>query len=189
MATPAHRLYDINGHGAATDAQAEARADAKADSADSRLSWADSRADRVNRADSGRQTDSKTGRSPRAGAVVPGGRVVGRGGRCEETVVLNRDPLEPEVWWFGHLIDGDLGKQGHLRHDRSTHETTLITGHDGGVYADARRCSSTRPATRWPSSRRISSTTWPPSDWTCGTANVHIREGPYVRDPYVRDRT
>ena len=138
MATPAHRLYDINGHGAATDAQAGPRADAKADSADSRVSWADSRADRVGGADSAdAKTDSKTGRSPRAGAVVPGGRVVGRGGGCEETVVLNRDPLEPEVWWFGHLIDGDLGKRGHLRHDRSTHETTLITGHDGGVYASA----------------------------------------------------
>ena len=63
--------------------------------------------------------------------------MVGRGGRCDETVVLDRDPLEPEVWWFGHLIDGDLGKRGRLRHDRSTHETTLITGHDGGVYASA----------------------------------------------------
>jgi hypothetical protein len=115
VATPARKLYDINGHSAATDAEADSRAKSKASS---RADW-------------------KTSPSPRAGDVVPGGRVVERSGRCEETVVLDRDPLEPEVWWFGHLIDGDLGKRGRLRHDRSTHETTLIIGHDGGVYASA----------------------------------------------------
>jgi hypothetical protein len=69
--------------------------------------------------------------------LVPHGRLAGRGAQFEETVVLDRDPHDPEVWWFGHLIDGDLGKRGRLRHDRSTHETTLVTGHDGGVYATA----------------------------------------------------
>jgi hypothetical protein len=69
--------------------------------------------------------------------LVPRGRVLRRDAQFEETVVLDRDPHEPEVWWFGHMIDGDLGKRGRLRHDRSTHETTLVTGHDGGVYATA----------------------------------------------------
>jgi hypothetical protein len=64
-------------------------------------------------------------------------RLARRRPQFEETVVLDRDPHEPEVWWFGHLIDGDLGKRGRLRHDRSTHETTRLTGDDGGVYATA----------------------------------------------------
>jgi len=113
VGTPAHKLYDLQGHRAAMAQRgnkgtnpspgSDARADARADAED----------------------------------LVPQGRVVGRGAQFEETVVLDRDPDEPEVWWFGHLIDGDLGKRGRLRHDRSTHETTLLTGHDGGVYATA----------------------------------------------------
>jgi len=80
-----------------------------------------------------------TNPSPDADAdgLGPCGRVVSRRAQFEETVVLDRDPHEPEVWWFGHLIDGELGKRGRLRHDRSTHETMLVTGHDGGVYATA----------------------------------------------------
>jgi hypothetical protein len=79
----------------------------------------------------------RTNPSPGADELVPHGRLTGRRAQFEETVVLDRDPDDPEIWWFGHLIDGDLGTRGRLRHDRSTHETTLVTGHDGGMYATA----------------------------------------------------
>jgi hypothetical protein len=52
-------------------------------------------------------------------------------------VVLDRDPVEPEVWSFGHVIDGAMGIRGHLRHDPSTHESTLTSGHGGGLYTTA----------------------------------------------------
>ena len=117
MGTPAHKLYDLQGHPAAMATRGNRGTNPSPDNDASADASADARAD--------------------ADALVPRGRVVGRGAQFEETVVLDRDPLEPEVWWFGHLIDGDLGKRGRLRHDRSTHETTLLTGHDGGVYATA----------------------------------------------------
>ena len=52
-------------------------------------------------------------------------------------MVLDRDPDEPELWSFGHVIDGAVGKRGRLRHDPSTHETTLTSGHGGGLYTTA----------------------------------------------------
>jgi hypothetical protein len=67
-----------------------------------------------------------------------GGRPgAGRGRQVHETVVLDRDPDEPELWSFGHVIDGAVGKRGRLRHDPSTHETTLTSGHGGGLYTTA----------------------------------------------------
>lgn len=60
-----------------------------------------------------------------------------RGRQVHETVVLDRDPDEPEVWSFGHVIDGAFGKRGRLHHDPSTHETTLASGHGGGLYSTA----------------------------------------------------
>jgi hypothetical protein len=121
VGTPARKLYDLHGHRAAM-AQ----------------TW-----DRGNRGTAGTNpsanSDARADSDADAVAedLVHRGRVVGRGALFEETVVLDRDPDEPEVWWFGHLIDGNLGKRGRLRHDRSNHETTLLTGHDGGVYATA----------------------------------------------------
>lgn len=111
MGTPAHKLSDLQGHRAAMAL----------------------RGNRGANPSPGADTDA----NPGADDLIPHGRLVGRGAQFEETVVLDRDPHEPDVWWFGHLIDGDLGKRGRLRHDRSTHETTLLTGHDGGVYATA----------------------------------------------------
>jgi hypothetical protein len=113
VGTPARKLYDLHGHRAAMVQRGNRGTNPSPDS--------DARAD----------ADALTE------DLVPRGRVVGRGAQFEETVVLDRDPHEPEVWWFGHLIDGHLGKRGRLRHDRSTHETTLLIGHDGGVYATA----------------------------------------------------
>ncbi|HEX3567497.1 MAG TPA: hypothetical protein VHU17_19200 [Acidimicrobiales bacterium] len=109
MGTPAHKLYDLQGHRAAN----------------------------AQRGHRGTNPSPDRDASSDADDLVPQGRVVGRGAQFEELVVLDRDPHEPDLWWFGHLIDGDLGKRGRLRHDRSTHETTLLTGHDGGVYATA----------------------------------------------------
>jgi hypothetical protein len=111
VATPAHKLSDLQGHRAAMAL---------------RGNWG-----------TNPSPSASASASASASDLIPHGRLVGRGAQFEETVVLDRDPHEPDVWWFGHLIDGDLGKRGRLRHDRSTHETTLLTGHDGGVYATA----------------------------------------------------
>jgi hypothetical protein len=113
VATPAHKLYDLQGHRATMAARGSSGTKPSTDTGV--------------RVDADTNTDD----------VAARGRVVGRDAQFEETVVLDRDPHEAEVWWFGHLIDGNLGKRGRLRHDRSTHETTLLTGHDGGVYATA----------------------------------------------------
>ena len=66
-----------------------------------------------------------------------GRRSAGRGSQVHETVVLDRDPEEPEMWSFDHIIDGAVGKRGRLRHDPFTHETTLTSGHGGGLYTTA----------------------------------------------------
>jgi hypothetical protein len=69
--------------------------------------------------------------------VDPGRRTDGRARAFQETVVLDRDPAEPEMWSFGHVIDGAIGVRGHLRHDPSTHESTLTSGHGGGLFTTA----------------------------------------------------
>jgi hypothetical protein len=115
VGTPAHKLYDLQGHRAAMAM----------------------RGIRGAKSTPGAGADTDAGTDAGTDDLVPRGRELHRGAQFEETVVLDRDPHEPEVWWFGHLIDGELGKRGRLRHDRSTHETTLVTGHDGGVYATA----------------------------------------------------
>jgi hypothetical protein len=123
VATPAHKLYDLLGHRATM---------AKRGSSGTKPST-DTNAPVDAATDTGVRVDPDTN----ADDLAPRSRVVGRSVQFEESVVLDRDPHEPEVWWFGHLIDGNLGKRGRLSHDRSTHETTLLTGHDGGVYATA----------------------------------------------------
>jgi hypothetical protein len=121
VATPAHKLYDLQGH-RATRATRGSSGTKPSTNTNARVD-----------ADTNARVDAAT----EAADLAPRRREVRRCAQFEETVVLDRDPHEPEVWWFGHLIDGNLGKRGRLSHDRSTHETTLLTGHDGGVYATA----------------------------------------------------